>query len=535
MTERAANTRRREHQARPVSLPTCAAAAFLVVAFAAMEFSRPTRLGAGMSRDRAAAEDESARMRISGDGPIDADRAGSADIDQMRVFAAGRAGYVVWESRRPSGTAELKYRIWKRNLDGSGLAMLSGQRLRSGYAHLGPRISPDGRFVVFAGRSWNSHDDDGGVQTLYGGAYVADPFDAWVVEVDPATAQTGRRRELTALRGLLGGAGVDRFFVWKDRRTLYVNIPSQKGIFEIDVIEGRIGAKVVENVDGHFLLSPSCRWLFRAAPGGVAVVGLEPTLTAQMPGKLRALPGCQAVMSSVEDACIWVRTPGAASVLQLGGALGREDSAGRALSLRAATRRAHGPYHYAYFPSLSRDGRVVACGVSRFPPSVTGAKSYQCWLRHSHRSADYEIFLYEFDRGSGEVTGEPVRYSFKDHSAYPELVRGPVPERELRFGHVMDRFPEVWIESPGGAASVRAPDAAPVGMTRKPSRAHGRWRPSSRARRCVCMTQPLRPSPGGRRERALPSVRRVCGATGNSGKRSWRGSCSSGCAASKQG
>ena len=463
MTEFAGNGQAREHRSGPVGLPVCAAAALLVVAVAAVEFSRPTRLGSGVSPYGTSAADEAACVRISGSRPVEADQATAADIAKMREFAAGRAGYVVWESRRPSGTPELKYRIWKRNLDGSGLAMLSGQRSRNTYAHLGPRISPDGRFVVYAGRRWNSDEGEAGVETLLGGAYVTGPFDAWVVEVDPATGRPGERRELRALRGLLGTAGADRFFVWKDRRTVYVNIPTQKGIYEVDIVEGTIGVKVVENVDGQFLLSPSGRWLFRAVQGGVAVVGLTETLTAQTPGKARELPGCQGVMTSLDDTLIWMRLPGRASVLDLSGTLGREKAAGRELSLLEATRRVHGPYHYAYFPSLSRDGGVVACGVSRFPPSVTGAKSYHCWLRHSHKGADYEIFLYELDAKTGDVAGAPVRYSFNDHSSYPELVRGPVPEGELRLGHVLDRFPDVWIGRSSGDASDAAAEPGEVG------------------------------------------------------------------------
>ena len=114
------------------------------------------------------------------------DGATPADVGRMRDLAAGRRGYVVWESRRPSGTLNLKYRVWKRNLDGSGLAMISGAPGEPNYAHLGPRISPDGRHVVFAGSRWNSARDPG-TKTLWDDEYVAAPFDAWVIDVDPVT------------------------------------------------------------------------------------------------------------------------------------------------------------------------------------------------------------------------------------------------------------------------------------------------------------------------------------------------------------
>lgn len=448
----ACETERREGGAKRGGLLICGVAALLVVAFAAREFSSPTRLRDGVGG--------AAAHGMPGPGPIAGDRASRSDIAKMADFAAGRTGYVVWESRRPSGTQELKYRIWKRNLDGTGLAMVSGQRHRRGYAHLGPRISPDGRRVIYAGRHWNSGERRGGAQALLGGAYVAGPFDAWIVEVDPVTGEPGQPRELVAVRGLLGSAGADRFFVWKDCRTVYVNIPSQEGIFEFDVVSGNILRKVVEGVDGQFLLSASGKWLFRGVPGGVAVVSLVDTLTAQKPGKARPLPGCQGVMASADDVLIWMRSPGRASTLDLRTG---EAATPRTLSLRESTRRVYGPYHYGYFPSLSRDGGIVACGVSRFPPSATGAKSYQCWLRHSHKSADYEIFLYALDKGTGNVTGPPVRYSFNDHSMYPSLMRGDVPESELRRGQVLDRFPDVWTDSPAANSSDNAADIREAG------------------------------------------------------------------------
>lgn len=381
------------------------------------------------------------------------DRATAADVARMNAFARGRSGFVVWESRRPSGTRELKYRIWKRNLDGSGLAMISGAPFTSGYAHLGPRISPDGRFVIFAGRAWNSDCGDERVDVIYGGAYVAPPFDAWVVEIDPVSLDAGAPRELTAVRGLLGSAGQDRFFEWKDSRTVYVNIPSQRGILEVDVVSGMIGAKVVRNVGPGALLSPGGTRLFRASPGGVVIQRLDRTGPVATPGPATKLRGCQAVVAAGDEFALWMRTSGKVAVWDLTGAAPRET--GVILPLRRMIRDAHEPYHHCYFPNVSRDHRMLALGVSRFPPSVCGDMSNKSWLRHSHSGADYEIFLVEFEPETLRPAGPSARYSFNDHSMYPDLLTTGA-EEDLRRGHVLDRFPDVWVR--GAAGADRAAD-----------------------------------------------------------------------------
>ncbi|MFH1730048.1 MAG: hypothetical protein ABIF82_00175 [Planctomycetota bacterium] len=389
------------------------------------------------------------------------DRATPADVARMKAFARGRTGFVVWESRRPSGTRQLKYRIWKRNLDGSRLAMVSGAPFTDGYAHLGPRISPDGRFVIFAGRSWSSDRGDPDADVLYAGAYVAPPFDAWVVEIDPVSLDAGAPRELAAVRGLLGSAGQDRFFEWKDSRTVYVNIPSQRGIFELDVVSGVIGAKVVRDVDACTLLSPGGTSLFRASPGGVVIQRLDRAGPVATPGPGMELPGCQAVVTAGDEFALWMRTSGKVAVLDLAGADGHER--GGILPLRRMIRDAHEPYHHCYFPNLSRDRRMLVLGASRFPPSVCGAMSNKNWLRHSHRGADYEIFLAEFDPETLLPVGPTARYSFNDHSMYPELLTAGADD-DLQQGHVLDRFPDVWVR---GAASENG-DRHPVGCPRVP-------------------------------------------------------------------
>ena len=184
------------------------------------------------------------------------DRASKKAKTAMAAFARGRKGYVVWESRRPSGTDNLKYRIWKRDLDGTGLSIISGSADVANYAHLGPRVSPDGRHVVFAGKRWNSQYDRA-TRTIFNGCYATPPFDVWVVPIDTSTLKAGKPRELKEMRGRAGTSFEDHFFEWKDNETVYVSIPRQQGIFEVNIKTGRIGRQVVSGVRRQAILSPS--------------------------------------------------------------------------------------------------------------------------------------------------------------------------------------------------------------------------------------------------------------------------------------
>jgi hypothetical protein len=371
---------------------------------------------------------------VRGAGLHAIDRAKPAELRRMETFAAGRRGYLVWESRRPTGTDELKYRIWKRNLDGSGLAMISGGATESGYAHLGPRISPDGRHVIFAGKSWDSSGTPPNAPAYYGNAYAAPPFDAWIVTIDPGTLEASRPRELVSLRGQVGSGGVDRFFEWKDDRTVYVRLPQQRGIFEVNVFADRVGRKVVNNVEGEWLLAANGRLLFRAASGGACVrpVGPGPSLR---------LPGCQTTVSASGDLAVWMRAPGRAAAISLNATSTPES--GRDLGLPEVIARTNSPYGFCYFPAISRGATVLACGGSRLPPGTT---SDQRGLQMSHRGADFEIFLINFDPCRAAVKGDAVRYSFNEHAMYPELLDEGQPDWVFRRGHALDRFPDVWIE-----------------------------------------------------------------------------------------
>ena len=364
------------------------------------------------------------------------DRAPKQAKQAMAAFAKGRRGYVVWESRRPSGTDNLKYRIWKRNLDGEGLAMISGAADKANYAHLGPRISPDGRHVVFAAKRWNSYYDRR-TRTIFGGCYTVPPFDMWVVPIDPATLKAGRPRELKELRGRVGTSFEDHFFEWKDNRTVYVSIPRQRGIFEVNIRTGRIGRQAVTGLRRQAILSPSGKILLSGGQyARLAASGDEPA----KPDRFRTLPpaGCQVRISATDTWVVWIHHGQGGRIRALSKYNIRTRKGRPLMEVIKALPPGH---NYLYFPSLSRDMTIMAIGGSD---------------GHSHAHADYEVFLFPWNAKTCEPAGGPLRYSFNDRSMYPGVSR--------TAGHAMDRWPDVWVYN---SKFSGGPPASPTGAADK--------------------------------------------------------------------
>ena len=361
------------------------------------------------------------------------DRAAASAIADLETFAEGREGYVVWESRRPSGTAQSKYRIWKRNLDGSGLEMISGAPEMADYAHQGPRISPDGRWVAFAGRAWNSTVDPD-VQTLWGGAYVAPPFDVWVVPMDPVNG-AGTPRELTSLRGRAGGGGENRVLEWKDARTLHVTLPENNAIHEVDIHNDRIGRRVVSHLFAEHkgakshreaVLSPDGRTLFCAQGQGAWYQRRDSVAEIKAPSIKSAHPlgGCQTFVVPDAPWLIWMG--GIGENLR---ALNLVSGVDHELAIEARLPLGH---KYFYFPAASRRGSLLVVGASDF---------------HDHAQADYELFLFNMDTATCLPIGDPVRVT---HNRYIDYANRGIYDGGGRRGRALDRWPDVFVadESP---------------------------------------------------------------------------------------
>lgn len=355
------------------------------------------------------------------------DRAPASALAEMKQFAAGRKGFVVWESRRPSGTDQLKYRIWKRNLDGSGLQMISGASDLSGYAHLGPRISPDGRWVAFAGRQWNSEADPN-VQTLWGGAYVAPPFDVWVVPVDPENG-SGEPIELTCLHGRAGSGGENRVLEWKDARTLHVTFPENNAVHEVDIYNNRIGRQVVSDLyvehkgkkfHREAVLSPDGQTLLCAQGQAAWYQRRDPEQTkAPSPESAHPLGGCQTFVIPDSPWLIWMGGIGTnLRALQL------VDGADHELAIKGSLPVLH---QYFYFPAASRKGSLMVIGASDY---------------HDHAQADYELFVFNMNADTCMPEGTPVRLTYNSYGHYGN--RG-IYVHGGRRGHALDRWPDIFV------------------------------------------------------------------------------------------
>ena len=348
------------------------------------------------------------------------DRAPKPALKAMATFAKGRKGYVVWESRRPSGTENYKYRIWKRNLDGTGLAMISGEPEVPLYAHLGPRISPDGRQVIFAGKDWNSYNDPQ-TRTVFNGCYVVPPLDVWIVDIDPKTLEPGKPREFRELRNRIGTAFEDHFFEWKNNRIVYVNLPNQRGIYEFDVTTGKIGRQALNGVPRQAILSPGGK---HAISGG-QIARIKPSADGPAtPEQFKTLrpQGCQGRVSCLDNWVVWMHHGQGGKIRVLSRQNLQTGESSVVGGILDTLPRGH---DYLYFPAFSRDMTILAVGGSDM---------------HSHAFGDYEIFLFRLNPRTFEVTSKPVRYSFNERSMYKNV--------PANSGHVLDRWPDVWVSNP---------------------------------------------------------------------------------------
>jgi hypothetical protein len=292
--------------------------------------------------------------------------------------------------------------------------MISGATERSGYAHIGAKISPDGRHVVFAGKTWNSYKDPK-VRTIYGGLYAAPPFDTWVAPIDPQTLRAGKPREIASLRGRTGCAGEDHCYTWKDNRTLYVNIPSLKGLYEVDIDTGSIGRRVIaiNSKPRQIMVAPSGRALISSQPDScrwismtLSADGREPTL-----GPPFTVRGCQSTVSALDTVMVWRSLGGSFPAVKLDRRPPKKKRgrvrASKTSPLTEMQKQLPEERHCTYFPMLSRDGTLLAFGAS-----FTDKRN------RNHSLGDFEIFVVPVDPATAAPKGKPVRYSWNTHAMH---------------------------------------------------------------------------------------------------------------------
>jgi hypothetical protein len=285
-------------------------------------------------------------------------------------------GFVIWESNRTGN-----WRLWRRNLDGSGLRQLSPNE--KGRDHFCPHISPDGENVVYLSYPQGSH------------TYQAIPKGKTCPLRLITTDGTGDRVLADSARGYFE----DRGAVWLDNEEL-IYIDGSGVTRQLNVASGKTTRLTKQ---GHkeygFLLN---RTKSHGVQGTPAFSVYDRKTQSILPRKGHG--GCQPYFSHDGVWGFWTGG-GGGPLKRIHLATGKTGNIIEKHDRRMPRGRA-----YLYFPMLSRCGRLFAFAAS---PD-----------QHDHFKADYDIFIAASDPKTLELVGKPVRYSFD---------RG------------CDRFPDVYL------------------------------------------------------------------------------------------
>lgn len=299
--------------------------------------------------------------------------------DGWQEIAAEGDGFVVWESNR-SGA----WRIWRRELDGSGLRRLS--REENGRDHYCSHISPDGQWIAYLSFPHSLH-----------------PYKVRWAKQGEAPVQLrlmssdGRSDRILVSAASKANARGNRAAVWFTNRTLaYVD---EKDLTrEIDIVTGE-SRQLVEGATGY-LVDATRSYAF---DGQCYHPYDRGTRTIRKEGK--EYGGCEPYAS--HDGLWGIRSSGA------GGPLSRIRLSTGAMSsiIGKDDRRMPSGRGYLYFPMFSRCQRMFAFGAS---PN-----------QHDHSKSDYDVFVSRADPKTLELIGRPVRYTFHPKTdRYPDVFLG---------------------------------------------------------------------------------------------------------------
>jgi hypothetical protein len=276
-------------------------------------------------------------------------------------------GFLVWESKRTG-----RWRIWYRNLDGSGLRQLSPEEEERD--HYAPHISPDGRHIAYLSYPSNRNAYQSipeGVSIPLHLLRIADGSDRVLVP----NARSYKE---------------DRAVVWiGSHELIYIDGGGVTRLLEVASGEER---QLTEEGDPKFgfLINPTLTHATRGRPTTFGLYDPEQRRIALR----RAKGGCQPYFSHDGRWGFWVAGNG--------GPVRRIDlvtgEAGNVIE--RGDPRIPGNHGYLYFPMLSHCQRLLAFGASRSRNE------------HDHFRADYDVFVAPVDPISLELLGEPVRYSF---------------------------------------------------------------------------------------------------------------------------
>lgn len=311
-------------------------------------------------------------------------------------------GFVVWESNRTGA-----WRIWTRNLDGSGLRQLSPDE--PGMQHCCPHVAPDGSAVAYLAREI---PDD-----RYPEREVAGPL--------RLVTPDGESEWTLAPAARTYGWG-DRAVVWRSPGELIYVGPEGKTHL-LDLAADTSTPLTTEP-------RPELGWLINATL--THATHAAPVFAPYDRPAKRVIPrpemgGCEPYFS--HDGRWGVFMPAG------GGPIRRLDLTTReVVTLVPKNDPRLGGRGYLYFPMPSRDGRLLAFGAS---PG-----------EHNHFTSDYDVFVAPTDPRTLELVADPVRLT--DHPAtdrYPDVYLEPLAlGRHQGEAPFTVRFP---AEAPEGTAT----------------------------------------------------------------------------------
>lgn len=300
----------------------------------------------------------------------------------QEVARLGR-GFLVWESKR-SGA----WRIWRRELDGTGLRQISPEE--QGSHHYCPHISPSGEKMVYI-----SHPSESGL--YYRPSSRVHNTVMHLVRTDGSEDEV----ILEHVRPYFG----DRCAVWVDDQHLNF-IRDDGSSQQLDLRTGLTRPLIDEGgVRFGWLVDGTGTRAAYGLPHGRLFADVD-TQTRQVVPKT-TLDGCQPYFTRGGDWGFWMGGPGG-PIKALHFATGTEHTI---LSKRDPAMP--GARNYLYFPMISPHRRLIAFGASK--------------SRHNHFKSDYDIFVARLAPGELRIEGKPVRYTFHES---------------------VDRYPDVWLAAP---------------------------------------------------------------------------------------
>ena len=303
------------------------------------------------------------------------------------------SGFVVWESNR-SGY----WRIWTRQLDGSGLRQLSADE--ADRDHFAAHVSPDGTRVAYL-----SHPE--GVTSYRSRVARGVPIELRVIDL-------GSGEERTVAEDARA-YGQSRSVVWLDGHRL-VYVTRRNVTRELDL---RTGATLdLARGPEPFLLNPQKT---HGTGNDPYFSPFDAAAGAYHPSPKRA--GCQSYFTRDGRFGFWNARSGG-PVIRMDLASERNETI-----IEADDPRLPEGYRHVYFTMISPDQRLLAYGASSGD--------------HDHFSADYEVFVVPIDPMTLELVGEPVRITHD-----PSVDRFPdVFVEGLELGHLGGEVPfEVAID-----------------------------------------------------------------------------------------